>query len=86
MAGATYTDPQVDTVFEIGGQDAKYMHIVDGHIRDANMNYVCAAGTGSFIEEQANKLGYKVAEVGPAVLGVRPPAPPIAARSSWSRT
>jgi len=35
------------------------MHIVDGHIRDANMNYVCAAGTGSFIEEQANKLGYK---------------------------
>ncbi len=73
VAGATYTDPQVDTVFEIGGQDAKYMHIVDGHIRDANMNYVCAAGTGSFIEEQANKLGYKVAEVGPAVLGVKPP-------------
>ena len=36
------------------------MHVVDGHIRDANMNYVCAAGTGSFVEEQANKLGYKV--------------------------
>jgi hypothetical protein len=49
------------------------MHIVDGHIRDANMNYVCAAGTGSFIEEQANKLGYKVADVGAAVLGVKPP-------------
>jgi len=73
VAGATYTDPAVDTIFEIGGQDAKYMHIVDGHIRDANMNYVCAAGTGSFIEEQANKLGYKVADVGAAVLGVKPP-------------
>jgi predicted CoA-substrate-specific enzyme activase len=73
VAGATYTDPRVDTIFEIGGQDAKYMHIVEGHIRDANMNYVCAAGTGSFIEEQANKLGYKVADVGPAVLGVKPP-------------
>jgi predicted CoA-substrate-specific enzyme activase len=73
VAGATYTDPEVDTIFEIGGQDAKYMHIVDGHIRDANMNYVCAAGTGSFIEEQANKLGYKVADVGAAVLGKKPP-------------
>ncbi len=73
VAGATYTDPAVDTIFEIGGQDAKYMHIADGHIRDANMNYVCAAGTGSFIEEQANKLGYKVADVGAAVLGVKPP-------------
>jgi predicted CoA-substrate-specific enzyme activase len=73
VAGATYTDPKIETIFEIGGQDAKYMQIADGHIRDANMNYVCAAGTGSFIEEQANKLGYKVADVGPAVLGVKPP-------------
>jgi len=73
VAGATYTDPTIDTIFEIGGQDSKYMHIVDGHIRDANMNYVCAAGTGSFIEEQANKLGYKVADVGAAILGKRPP-------------
>jgi predicted CoA-substrate-specific enzyme activase len=73
VAGASFTDPTIDTIFEIGGQDAKYMHVVDGHIRDANMNYVCAAGTGSFIEEQANKLGYKVADVGPAVLGARPP-------------
>ena len=69
VAGAVATDPSIDTIFEIGGQDSKYMHVVDGHIRDANMNYVCAAGTGSFVEEQANKLGYAVADVGPAVLG-----------------
>ena len=31
------------------------MRVVDGHIRDANMNYVCAAGTGSFVEEQAQE-------------------------------
>ncbi len=73
VTGAVATDPTVDTIFEIGGQDSKYMHVVDGHIRDANMNYVCAAGTGSFVEEQANKLGYRVADVGPAVLGKRPP-------------
>jgi predicted CoA-substrate-specific enzyme activase len=73
VAGAVKTDPTIDTIFEIGGQDSKYMHLVDGHIRDANMNYVCAAGTGSFVEEQANKLGYKIAEAGPKVLNVKPP-------------
>jgi predicted CoA-substrate-specific enzyme activase len=73
VAGAVRTDPKVDTIFEIGGQDSKYMHVVDGHIRNANMNYVCAAGTGSFVEEQANKLGYPVARVGEAVQGLRPP-------------
>jgi predicted CoA-substrate-specific enzyme activase len=73
VAGAVRTDPGIDTIFEIGGQDSKYMHVVDGHIRDSNMNYVCAAGTGSFVEEQAKKLGYPVDQVGPAVLGTRPP-------------
>lgn len=73
VAGAMQTDPSIDTIFEIGGQDSKYMRLQDGHIHDANMNYVCAAGTGSFVEEQANKLGYPVAEVGEAVLGLHPP-------------
>ncbi|HUU03272.1 MAG TPA: acyl-CoA dehydratase activase [Myxococcota bacterium] len=73
VSGATRVDPTVDTIFEIGGQDSKYMHVVDGHIRDANMNYVCAAGTGSFVEEQAKKLGYEIEKIGPAVLGIKPP-------------
>jgi predicted nucleotide-binding protein (sugar kinase/HSP70/actin superfamily) len=38
------------------------------------MNYICAAGTGSFIEEQAGKLGFSVQEVGDAVMGITPPA------------
>jgi activator of 2-hydroxyglutaryl-CoA dehydratase len=67
------TDPEIDTIFEIGGQDSKYMYTVNGFIRESNMNYVCAAGTGSFIEEQANKLGFAVEEIGEKVLGISPP-------------
>ncbi|RLB65730.1 MAG: hypothetical protein DRH08_07585, partial [Deltaproteobacteria bacterium] len=73
VAGATQIDSTVETIFEIGGQDSKYMHVMDGSIQDSNMNYVCAAGTGSFIEEQAGRLGYKVEDVGNAVLGIAPP-------------
>ena len=49
-------DPEVDTIFEIGGQDSKYIRIDDGTVTDFEMNKVCAAGTGSFLEEQAEKL------------------------------
>lgn len=53
-------DPEVDTIFEIGGQDSKYIRISNGVIVDFEMNKVCAAGTGSFLEEQADKLGIKI--------------------------
>ncbi|MBP7571356.1 MAG: hypothetical protein KBA95_14940, partial [Acidobacteria bacterium] len=72
-AGALAADPKVETIFEIGGQDAKYLWVQDGRVADANMNYVCAAGTGSFVEALAAKLGYGPAESGEAVLGVAPP-------------
>ena len=48
--------PHIDTVLEIGGQDSKYISARDGHIVDFTMNKVCAAGTGSFLEEQAERL------------------------------
>ncbi len=73
VAGALATDPEVDTIFEIGGQDSKYIRMSDGIVRDVNMNYVCAAGTGSFVEEQAHKLGYGVEEIGPLVMDISPP-------------
>ena len=50
-------NPEVDTIIEIGGQDAKFTTLKDGRVTSATMNTVCAAGTGSFIEEQAAKLG-----------------------------
>jgi len=57
---AIVIDPKVDTIFEIGGQDSKYISISKGAIIDFEMNKVCAAGTGSFLEEQAEKLGISI--------------------------
>jgi predicted CoA-substrate-specific enzyme activase len=54
---AVEIDPRVDTIIEIGGQDAKFTTLKNGSVTSAVMNNVCAAGTGSFIEEQAQKLG-----------------------------
>ncbi len=53
-------DPTVDTIFEIGGQDSKYIRIENGVVVDFEMNKVCAAGTGSFLEEQAEKLDINI--------------------------
>ncbi|HYL83537.1 MAG TPA: acyl-CoA dehydratase activase [Candidatus Angelobacter sp.] len=50
----------VDTIFEIGGQDAKYISIDHGVVVDFAMNEACAAGTGSFLEEQAERLGIQI--------------------------
>lgn len=58
--GALHFDPTVDTIFEIGGQDSKYISLEQGAIVDFAMNKVCAAGTGSFLEEQAEKLGISI--------------------------
>ncbi len=55
-------DSTVDTIFEIGGQDSKYISIDNGVITDFEMNKVCAAGTGSFLEEQAEKLDINIVE------------------------
>jgi len=54
--GALHYDPRVDTIFEIGGQDAKYTRLAEGRIIDCAMNEACSAGTGSFIEEQGGKF------------------------------
>ncbi len=47
----------LDTVIEIGGQDAKFITLdSDGLVKDFEMNKICSAGTGSFIQEQAVRL------------------------------
>ena len=55
-------DPETDTIFEIGGQDSKYISVDNGVIVDFEMNKACAAGTGSFLEEQAERLGISIKE------------------------
>ncbi len=57
---AAFIDKGVDTIFEIGGQDSKYISLKDGVIADFEMNKACAAGTGSFLEEQAEKLSIPI--------------------------
>ena len=57
---AAAIDPDVDTIFEIGGQDSKFISLSNGAIVDFMMNKVCAAGTGSYLEEQAEKLGISI--------------------------
>jgi predicted CoA-substrate-specific enzyme activase len=60
--GAAIVNPQVDTIFEIGGQDSKYISLENGVVVDFEMNHACAAGTGSFLEEQAQRLGINIKE------------------------
>ena len=54
--GASHFYPKVNTVLEIGGQDSKIMVLRDGIVVDFAMNSVCAAGTGSFLDSQAQRL------------------------------
>jgi len=58
--GRKLIDRVPDTIFEIGGQDSKYISMQDGVVVDFAMNEACAAGTGSFLEEQAEKLGINI--------------------------
>ena len=75
---AYHVSPQIDTIIEIGGQDAKFTVLNNGNVVFSVMNYVCAAGTGSFIEEQAKRLGVSLQEY--SSLAVGPPAPLISDR------
>ena len=63
----------VQTILEIGGQDSKLILIRDGVVVDFSMNTVCAAGTGSFIEHQAVRLGLKIEELGDIALNATSP-------------
>ncbi|MFP4417872.1 MAG: acyl-CoA dehydratase activase [Chitinispirillaceae bacterium] len=72
---ATYFDPDVDTIFEIGGQDAKYTFLSGGVPADYAMNEACSAGTGSFLEEAAREsLNVSTELIGSFALnGTKPP-------------
>ncbi len=74
-AAAVYFDSRVDTIFEIGGQDAKYTYITNGVASDYAMNEACSAGTGSFLEESAYEtLGVEMEDIADIALkGNKPP-------------
>ncbi len=58
--GAVHRDPAIDTIFEIGGQDSKYISLQNTYPLDFDMNKVCSAGTGSFLHELANKFDINI--------------------------
>ena len=71
---AAYFDKDVDTIFEIGGQDAKYTHLTNGIASDYAMNEACSAGTGSFLEEAAKEsLNIKYTEIGDIAMKAKNP-------------
>ena len=72
---ATHFDKDVDTIFEIGGQDAKYTYLTSGVPSDYAMNEACSAGTGSFLEESAREsLNIATEMIGSLALeGYNPP-------------
>ncbi|UCG26945.1 MAG: hypothetical protein JSV24_08180 [Bacteroidales bacterium] len=66
-------NPNTDTIIEIGGQDSKFTLMQEGMVTFSQMNTVCAAGTGSFLEEQAEKIGISIAEFAEKAEGVMAP-------------
>lgn len=61
---ASYVEPSVRTIIEIGGQDSKIIFMKNGIVYDFAMNTVCAAGTGSFLDRQASRLDIPIEEFG----------------------
>ena len=66
--------PGVQTILEIGGQDSKIILLRDGIVTDFAMNTVCAAGTGSFLDQQANRLNVPIEKFGETALKSENPA------------
>ena len=71
---ASFLFPDVGTLIDIGGQDSKIVFFKNGHPVGFNMNTVCAAGTGSFLDHQAARLGIPIEEFGEWALRSRAPA------------
>ncbi|OHD11206.1 MAG: hypothetical protein A2086_08935 [Spirochaetes bacterium GWD1_27_9] len=71
---SAHFDSEVDTIFEIGGQDAKYTYLTNSVASDYAMNEACSAGTGSFLEESAyESLGVKMEDIEKIALASKNP-------------
>lgn len=72
---AKEVDMEADTIFEIGGQDSKFVRLEGGVVVDFTLNKSCAAGTGSFLDEQATRLGLSVEDLIEMALSAPQPTP-----------
>ena len=75
-AGAAFLVPSVRTIIDIGGQDAKVIHVdARGGLEDFAMNDKCASGTGRFLEVMCRTLDVELEELGDMALRAREPVP-----------
>jgi hypothetical protein len=59
--GVKHNNPDVDTIFEVGGQDMKFTCFgKDGTVKEAKMNYSCQAGSGQTLENMADVINLNV--------------------------
>lgn len=70
---ASHVVPGCQTILEIGGQDSKIIILRNGVVVDFAMNTVCAAGTGSFLDQQAARLNIPIEEFGALALKAKSP-------------
>lgn len=71
--GASHFVPDVRTILEIGGQDSKIIILEDGASVDFAMNLICSAGTGAFLDAQANRLKIPIEQFGELALKSKKP-------------
>ncbi|MCI5860433.1 MAG: 2-hydroxyacyl-CoA dehydratase [Blautia sp.] len=65
---ASFFDPKVDCILDIGGQDMKCIKIKNHAVDSVQLNEACSSGCGSFIENFANSLNYSVQDFAQAAL------------------
>ncbi len=70
---ASFFDPEVDCVLDIGGQDMKCIRLKNGAVDSIMLNEACSSGCGSFIENFANSLGYSAEEFAQTALFAKDP-------------
>ena len=57
---ASFFEPEVDCILDIGGQDMKCIKIKNNAVDSVQLNEACSSGCGSFIETFAKSLNYSV--------------------------
>ncbi len=60
--------PEVRTLMDIGGEDSKLMTLNHGVLENFQLNSICSAGTGSFLESIASRMGIRIEDVGDIAL------------------
>jgi len=60
--------PDVRTLMDIGGEDSKLMTLNNGVLENFRLNSICSAGTGSFLESIAGRMGLRIEDVGDIAL------------------